>query len=734
MKKTLLLSILILLFVVQPNYAKIPGRGEVSGVVKSKDGRYLSNVNIRVLNSFGGTTTNHRGRYRLQLPAGTHIVQFKMIGYAVIQDTLHIEEGRMLTHDVILSVKPIEFQGVTVDASRSESNAFYNSFSIQQHHVKNVPSLGEPDIFKAMAILPGVVQNNDLTGNLHVRGGGADQNLILLDGVEIYNPYHLFGLLGTFNMQAIKGAEIFIGGYPVKYGDRLSSLMNLQTIDAPRKTMVNLGLLSSGFSLTKTWQKSFLFVAARRTYLDLLVPQLDYNFTDSNFKFRLGERDAYGVEVVGFYNKDHLIPEADDDDPLSANWGNWMTAAKLYWHTPRFKSYIQASFSRNFVDFTPAPFIDNRISDLTITTRSSILWNNHLIDFGISSKRILFDYEWLDSSGDIEEIFHEGLPDEFIYNDTPLLHSAYLLDTIRLNQRISLEVGLRYNRWQEANFWSPRVSAIFSVKPEFKAKINIGRYMQMLAYGREGIEASIGSLLLPVSAPLEASVISTGLDISLPANMHVSVEAYYKRIEQLPRFSSDFPDFETGRGNAYGADFFLKKDQGALTYQLAYSFSRSEAQFGQENYPFDWDVKHNLSALFGYEVYRGWFINGVVHYRSGAPITPMTGKFMRVSEIGDEQIPYFTVTEDFIPGARNSARLPDYFRFDLGLRKKISRHNFNYTINFQVLNLLNTENNLRYDWLSYYNSYTSGGDGDQQRGGLVRALPIIPAFGIEFEF
>lgn len=731
MKRRFLVSFLTLLSII--SYGQDDGKGIIGGTVKSSDQESLPNVNILVKQTFWGTTSDIEGRYQLRLPEGRYVLRFHMIGYKERQDTIQVVANRQIEHHVILQVEPIEFRGITVEAAQNRRQHLFTSFLVSQRRAKNVPSLGEPDIFKAMATLPGVIQHNDLTGNLHVRGGGADQNLILLDGVEIYNPYHLLGLLGTFNMQAITSAEIFIGDFPAKYGDRLSSIIDLKTLDSPRQTTANLGLLSSGFSLAKEWKKNLVFLAARRTYLDLLVPKLDYHFTDANFKVRLSGLKNLGLEIIGFYDKDHLTPEPESEDKLSANWGNWMAAARVSWCTRLQMTSILISYTRNFVDFTSNPFIDNQIGDLTIRSNTLVSWRNHQIEFGLSNKTIRFDYQWRGDYSDLKEIFHEGTPEQFSYDHTRQLVAAYFSDGITLGKRAKIELGMRYNNWNNAGVWSPRLSSVWHLTPMIEAILSLGRYHQFLAYGRESIEGSVGSLLFPTIVSTDAEVAALGINFNLPYNMRLAVEGYQKLIRRMPRFGPSFPEFELGQGKALGTDFFLTKDEGALTFQITYSFLNSRARFTGERYPFDWDIPHTFNVLAGYEIAKGWFINGTVRFRSGSPITPVKGKFLRVLN-GDEQQPYRFTKEEYIEGSRNSARLPDYFRLDVSLRKKFFKRNYNFSLYLQVLNLLNTENTLRYDWQRYYSSYYIDEEGNKKRDGGVSALPIIPSFGAEFEF
>ncbi len=703
----------------------------LSGIVTTANSEALSEVEVSVQKTFLRTTTDAQGRYQLQLREGKHVLHFRRVGYRARYDTLFVGVNQSLTHEVKLQEELIQFQGVTVEASPYERAPTLTNYVVGQARAKNVPSLGEPDIFKALNLLPGVIQNNDLTGNLHVRGGGADQNLILLEGVEIYNPYHLLGLLGTFNMQAISSAEIFIGDLPAQHGDRISSMINLETLSAPRRPTVNIGLLSTSGVYTKAWRSHFAFLTARRTYLDLLIPQLKYNFTDANFKLALGRDKRLSFETLGFYNLDHLVPDSEEE--LVAEWGNLMGASRLVWRTAKHMTALLASYTRNFADFQGDPLIDNRIDDAMLKSESLLFWKNHQLGFGLSMKALRFDYEWRGEYNDLKEIFHEGTPEAFTFTRSHRLLTGYASDGVSLGQSVKLEGGVRYLRWQEKDYWSPRFSGRVQLTPRLAAQISVGRYHQALAYGREGIEGSIGSLLFPTSTALYADAATFGVKFSLPNDVRLEIAGYGKLVRKLPGFAENLPALELSSGKILGAEIFLAKPGGALTYQVAYSFLHTRASYGAERYPFDWEAPHALNVLMGSEIAKGWFVNGVLSFHSGTPLTPVVGKFLRILPGSDEQ-PYQFSEEFYVEGDRNSARLPNYFRFDLSLRKKIFKRTFNYTIYLQALNLLNTKNTLRYDWQDYYNTYTITPEGKREARGSVRALPIIPSLGAEFEF
>jgi hypothetical protein len=730
MKRYILYLFLLIHLLHVPAYPQ--KKGTIWGIVRS-DKENLVGVNIVIKNIYLGTTTDNKGYYKLQLPPGNYIAQFRMIGFAIVEDTILVNANQQIEHNVTLQDVPIEYSGVTVEAKRYKKKPLFKSYLVSVPRVKNAPPLGEPDVFNAVSNLPGVVKYNDLKGSLHFRGGGSDQNLILLDGVEIYNPYHLLGLFGIFNIQTLENAEIFIGDFPVKYGDRISSVIDLKSVNSHRKTITNVSLLSSSITLADKWKEIFYLFAARRTYFDLLIPKLPYNFTDLNFKASANLSNNFNIGITGFYDKDHLTPEGENQSKSSCNWGNTMGAVRLSWYNRYQMSSFLISYEKNFVDFTYDPIIDNKIHDLSFKSSTLFNFHKHNFEFGLSHKLLRFDYSWDGNVNDLKEIFHEGTPEQFRYDNRNNLLSAYFSDKITINKKNMLECGIRYNRWRQSDFYSPRISSLWKLKPNIEAKFSIGRYYQMLAYGSEAIEGSVGSLLFPIIQPISAAVLSFGLNVGLPWKMNFEIEMYQKFLKKVPRFGSSFPDFELGRGKIRGLDCFLTKDKGDLTFQFTYSYLNTEANFAGDTYPFDWDVTHVFHGLTGYKIRKGWFVNYSITFRSGVPITPVVGKFLRVRNIDPDQ-PYSTNREEYLEGEKNSLRLPYYFRTDVSLRKKFFKKDYNYTIYLQIINLFNNKNPLRYEWDKYYNNYSYDYEGKRKSTGGVNSLPIIPSLGVEFEF
>ncbi|RMG39686.1 MAG: hypothetical protein D6732_03935 [Methanobacteriota archaeon] len=630
-----------------------------------------------------------------------------------------------------MSIEPIPFAGVIVQAERK--TPLYTRYRLDNLTIRNSPSLGEPDLFYAMTLLPGVTMGNDLKGDLHFRGGSSDQNLILLDGVELYNPYHLLGLFGTFNVGMIEDARVYVGNFPVRYGDRISSVVDISTLRKTSRKMVNFSLLSSSLVVNSHWKKISFLTAARRTYYDLFIKQLDYHFYDFYGKLTYQLSPHFSVETGAFFSHDHLTPEPLESPEVSDNWGNQMAFARVRYEGAHSIHTLQISRVKNYMDFTPELVIDNTLKDLTAQYDMRTQWRSLQFEAGGSVKQIEFNYAWRDKGNDIQEIFYEEAPDTFDYQRKVSLTSAFGSLSLSLGTA-RMELGVRYHNWMERNDFSPRLFYSMPLGKTGQLSLRIGRYFQILNFGREGIEGSVSSPLFPSGQPITADAFSLGFQQNVSA-VQLEIEGYYKNYHSLKRLSLPFPEMESGNGRVWGVDLFVKKEQGAVTYQLNYGFLHTRAEFGEERYPFDWEFAHRFNGLIGFRIGKGWYINQVINFHSGAPFTPVAGRYFRLREVRDGNTQYQSYFNEFLDGERNSIRLPHYFRMDISLRKKFYKRRMNYTIYIQILNMLNSGNVLRYDWRDYYQrSYDSEGNLKPGSGGQVRALPILPSIGVEFEF
>jgi hypothetical protein len=716
-------------------------KGYISGTVTNRhDGLALEAVNVMVQNTLLGASTDRQGVFHLTLAPGRYVLQFSMIGFARQVRPVSVATGQTVELTVQLQEETIVFSGRVVESGRFEASQTHQAFVIEVAPARNIPPLGEPDLFSALKTLPGVMNNNDMRGEVHVRGGGADQNLILLDGVEVYNPYHLYGIFSTFNIDALDGAELHIGSFPVEYGGRISSVVDIRTKSSQKTTTANISLLSSNGVFFRKWKNTSLLAALRRSYLDLISP-VNYNFTDGHLKFT-GSTGDFTMKVFGYLTADRMkgtLYEKDAGEPktnASLGWGNRIGGIHVTWTRNRHMLSGLISISTNSLHYSG---IENKIKDISGKLDYRLTLSHHFISTGFQLKSLDTHYAWDDSGSnghDIKTFLFPSAPMFFKYEHLYKISSCYIADRLNMFKFFSVEGGVRRDTYKNLELTEPRIGLLWRTPLAVNIKANAGCYHQYFSYGEEAREGSIANLFFSTERPVNGVNYSAGLDGALFYDIRYEVEVYQRHIKNVCQFTEPFPAFEFGSARLYGLDILLEKSTAPLTFQLAYSYLSTNASFRNQNYPFDWEARHTFSGLTGFQVRKGWFLNCFVTFHSGLPLTPVDGVFHKVNYISISELdrPYRNVQSVYLEGPRNSGRLPYYLRLDLCIRKKYVKSKYSYTIYAQVINALGRENPLRYDWNLYYTCSAVDEEGHVKQLGGVHSMPTIPSIGVQYEF
>ncbi len=741
----------------------------VEGIVRDSITRLpIPRTTVVVKGNFLTTRCDDSGHFKLTLLLGTHTLRFQHLAYKAVERTIEARGAERLQLEIFLRERDIDAIGtITVEAERAREKQS-SLHEITPRGVKNVPPLGEPDIMRAITLLPSITQTNDLKATFSVRGGSSDQNQILLDGIEIYNPNHLLGLFSAFNVSAIEQADIHTANFPAEYGNRLSSVISITTKTSADTAITtgNISLLSSSLAIAREWDKSFLLVAGRLTYIDwitrLFGRRFPYSFYDANLKFTQGFSDNFQAELIGFTNSDTFLPNAleppEVQDPdgqgrtTAHHWGNRMIALRLKANNETAAHSITASFVQNFIDFdylNGVGFIRNTLFDFTLRTDSEIRWRSHVGKFGAELKRLQTSYNWngADTRFPIQIYLYPNVAPIYQSERYLQLWSAYFSDEWFLSESLTVQAALRYTTpaTVSTSGFSPRVNIEWLTLSGIKLFVSLGRYVQFIAEGREGQEGAVGSPLFTLERPNAAWIAATGSSVQLQ-EYRVSIEAYHKIYTDIVELNVSsvealqlYPLFNYGGGRASGLDLFVEKSVGAITFQLAYSFLASEVLFNGQRYAPDWDATHSFKGLIGWKLddEQTWSLNIAGVFRSGTPVTPVVGAFLGPGGFGRDissQINPNDVNRRFIEGERNSIRLPFFFRLDLSLRKEFQGEKSRWTIFVQALNVLGflRQNAARYDWNRFYNFNSSLNATNS--GGISASLPTVPSIGAEFEF
>ncbi len=779
------LSILLILFIIPlPGSAQSSGR--ISGYLRdAATGEPVMYANIVLEQTDTGAAADVYGYYVIaRVPPGEYFVKAMMLGYENQRKRVVVRVGEEQRVDFDLAVKAIETEAVTVTAERTrfEEKVEISRTNLSFREIKSAPAFIEADVFRSLQLLPGVSAQNDFSSALIVRGGSPDENLILLDGTEIYNPYHIGGVFSTFNADAISDAEFLAGGYPAEFGGRVSSVLQITSKEGNSKG----GRLTRNTPLAKYWDlsgvkgeisalsskimaegpfyKGSWILSTRRTYFDQLAKlyywakQEDQNwkyyFWDTQLKVisdldknnRLTFMTYNGTDRLAFKLDAGLTNEIDFD----WNWGN--NTSSLQWrYVPNARFFSETSIARTQYVFDVNLQI-SQTDSVAGTTSNQILVNNEVSDWTLKEKLSWYvsPAHTLTLGMDLKTLsitFKQKL-DDVTYLDnkqSPRVSAFYLQDKWNTGALFSLQFGLRISKYElhKRLYAEPRFGFKYRLTEDCSIKGSWGDYYQFLFTTNDNDEIlRIVDFWEPIPQNLGAihnQHYILGIERWLGENFTASVETYYKPYANLldlnPNNNPADPDddFISGEGHAWGIELLLKRTSGKLSGWLGYSYSYTERRI---DYNSDGRIDEDAGEAFVPKYYRPQSINLVLNYRlgrknqlsltwslaSGQPYTPVIGKVYTQSNFGSLLNPYEQL--DNINGAKNSATLPTYIRGDIGWTRDISPFGIKGRLKAQVINFTNQFNVLLYNW---------DHSKSPSKVTAIGMFPIIPTFGLEFE-
>jgi hypothetical protein len=738
-------------------------RYTVSGYVRdASSGEELIGATVQVVAPGGvGTTTNIYGYYALPLPAGEYTLRFKYLGYQTQERQLSLQADTRLT--ISLGPGEEQLQEVVITGQRADANVTDVSMSrdnLSVEAVRRVPALfGEVDVLRTIQLLPGIQTAGEGTTGLFVRGGAADQNLVLLDEATVYNASHLFGFFSVFNPDAIKNIEIYKGGIPARFGGRLSSILDIQMKEGNNKEYEvsgGLGLISSRLTVEGpiVEDRSSFMVSGRRTYADMflrLSPNENINrntlyFYDLNAKANYTLNDNNRFFLSGYFGRDVL----GLDDLFSLNWGNATATARwnhlfsdnLFLNT----SLIYSNFSYGF---------EGSDGTTGFTWGSKMKEGNLKLDFTYyrnAANTLTFGLNTLYRHFGAPIITFDAPTDfahPFVSDRYALENALYVGNEWKPTQKFSLEYGLRYSlfnnlgpsnvfvygegqertnqsvtdtlafdRFQNIQFYhglEPRLASryMLSERSSLKGSYNRTRqYLQVASNATAGLPIERWIPADRYIRPLIADQVALGYFRNISQNrVEASVEVYYKWMDRLIDFklgdqgnilftNNIEAEALEGRGWAYGAEFLLRKKVGKTTGWIGYTLSRTMRQIPGINegnpYPARYDRIHDGSVVLTHDISKRLSVSGTFVYSTGAAVSLPVGK----AEVAGYIVPVYDDSR------RNAFRMPSYHRLDLSAtlnsRDKPGRW-WNSSWNFGVYNAYARKNPFAITFEPVYN-------------------------------
>jgi len=785
MNKFGLLILLLTCTYCLPVYAQ---QHTISGYIIDKNsGESLIGANIYNKTDFKGTSANNYGFYSITLPQDSVTIVYSFVGYGTVESSFFLNKS--VTLNIELS-GAIELEEVVItNDDDNQQRTQMSAYSVPVKQIQSLPSLmGEVDVLKVLQLLPGVQSGSEGSSGLYVRGGGPDQNLILLDGVPIYNTSHLFGFFSVFNADAINNVELIKGGFPARYGGRLSSVIDISMKDGHSKKVqgtATIGLIASKITLEgpiKNENTTFL-VSARRTYIDLLARPIikaqsggDVNagfyFYDLNVKINHKFSYKDRLFISGFFGKDKAYSKEKDDytdrvngsnvkskQEFGLNWGNEIAAVRWnHLFTPKLFSNFTFTYSKyRFNVFDE--------SETTITHASTTIEDNFAIKYssGIKDFATKVDFDFVPNpnhyirfgASAIHHAFNPGVlsfkSSEIdtvagSFDKRTIELTSYIEDDFKISKSIKINVGLHLSGFQVDNHFytsiQPRMAFryLFGNGIALKASYaEMAQYIHLLSNSGIGLPTDLWVPSTKRIKPQKSFQYALGIAKTFNKIYEISVEGYYKEMKNIIEYkdgasftsiNKDWQDkVEIGNGRSYGAEFFAEKKLGKLTGWLGYTLSWSDRQFDNINFgqrfPYRYDRRHDVSLTSVYKFNDHIQLAGTWVYGSGNSVSLPTNSYLSNSVVGGSY-GFFNYTIEHYNG-RNGFRMKAYHRLDLSITWiKKKKHGIR-SLTLGVYNLYNHKNPFFME-LGY--------DYELQQNKFIQysLMPIIPSISYRFDF
>jgi len=750
----------------------------ISGTIKdSTTGESIIGASVSIAElKETGTVSNAYGFYSLTIPTGKYTVTTQVIGYSAQSVQVNLLQNTIINFN--LSSRSTSLKEVVIGAEKKNDNITNPEMGVEKLDVKQIAAIpvlfGEKDILKTLQLLPGIESAGDGNSGFYVRGGGSDQNLILLDEAPVYDASHLLGFFSVFNSDAIKDVTVYKGDEPAQYGGRLSSVLDIKMNDGNDQNYIisgGIGLIASRISIEGpiVKHKGSFIICARRTYADLFLKlssdsnlnQSSLYFYDINIKanYELGKKDH--LYLSGYFGKDVL----GFGNTFSINWGN--TTGTLRWnHLFSDKLFSNASF-----------IVSNYTDNIGINfSGTSIGIVSRIQDYGFKYD---FQYYMSDVSTlnfGLNSTYHQIVPGEIVAENNSQVstlnltddysweNSLYLSNILKPTSSFSLEYGVRLTAFSvlgPGDFYNynaatgqtldttvyksgqfvktyinpePRISASYTLNKVSSIKASYARNTQNIHLLNNTTTENPTDQWIPSTNYIQPEIsdqVSLGYFRNFVDNTYeFSIEGYYKQVQNLLDYRDNAQleyneNIESqllfGQGRAYGVELFLKKKYGKFNGWIGYTLSSAQQQIAGVNngswYNSPQDRPNDLSVVGIYQASKKWSFSATFVYYTGNPVTFPSGKY----DVDGNVYFYYT--------SRNGYRMPPYSRLDIGATVQCKkRKNFEANWTFSIYNV--------YDrWNAYTITFQQNPNNTSETQAIQTTLfGIIPSVTYNFKF
>jgi len=808
-----LLSFFLSAFSYSQNYT-------ISGhITDLKNGETVINASIFDSNLKKGCVSNSYGFYSLTLPKGAVNLLYSYVGYRQQAKAFKLRKDTVI--NIQLS-ESYELSEVTVVASRKDlgvKGSQMSAIDLPIAQIKSIPTLfGETDVLKAIQLLPGVKAGTEGQAGFYVRGGGPDENLILLDDVPLYNVNHMFGFFSVFNADAIKDVVLYKGSFPARFGGRLSSIVDISMNDSNNKTYhgnVTVGLISSKVNLEGPIfnDKTTFNISARRTYLDIIAQPLiqstlskqpgmektyaGYYFYDLNAKISHKFSDNDRLYLSFFSGNDVIYSNIQQSSTTSStgtektwlkmnwNWGNFLTA--LRWnHVISGKLFMNATAYYTRYNFLMDIGVDN---ETVVTTPPSTTNSNMKLGFhsGIDDYAAKLDFSYApnpahDIKFGLNYTYHTFRPgvtaaqtitgimqamdttigDKDIYSHEAV---AYFEDNVSITDALKANIGLHYSTFNvQGQFYQslePRLSMRYLINDKLSLKAgyaSMSQYIHLLSNSNIDLPTDLWVPVTKRIQPMHSQQVSVGVFYNLLNLLDLSVEGYYKNMDNLIEYKDGSSFFgsstgwedkvNVGRGWAYGIEFLAQKTVGKTTGWIGYTWSKTDRLFdrpGQQLnnglvFPAKYDRTHDFSLVISHKFSDRFDLAATWVYSTGNSATLALQNYQGPNIPGTSGASsgiYNVLSQPSLPyiSARNNYRYQPTHRLDVGANFHKKLKHGTRTWNVSVYNAYNQLNPFltTIKTNSVYDANT-GVTSQVKQLVQISLFPIIPSVSYSYKF
>jgi hypothetical protein len=746
----------------------VPGqttRYVLLGKVTDINGKPADGASIKIAGYKKATVTDTDGDFKFILNTGKYNIDVSSIGYAAKTVAINLTGDTTIFITLLAgNIKQLQEVVVTTDKYQPLQRVATTQMGVERITMKEAQLLpaifGEVDIIKVLQLKPGIKSGGEGTAGIYVRGGGIDQNLFLVEGVPVYNPSHLLGFFSVLNQDAVSEVEVYKGGFPARYGGKLSSVLDVK-INNGRKDKIRvqggLGLISSRISIDGPIKKnkhSFI-VSGRRTYVNLITGIFNKNLPDSiqipayyfydiNAKanFEISRKDRLSFNV--YYGKDFFIQNRTNfgtrlqwgNAAISGDWKKQITP-KLNFNTLAFFAGYQyrinnrfginaVSVGSNIYDKSIKTDLTYKASDAS-TIQGGLQFINHRMQvgkFGISTS--FTDL----SSGNILKANEMG---------------AYLLHDVAAVKKLRINYGLRFSAFEQNKTWyhgaEPRMAVRFAIDSSQSIKLNytsMFQYLHLVSTTGAALPTDVWYPSTNAVRPQNGQQAGIGYSRSLNKNrLFVNAEAYYKTVKNAVDLrdgariflNNDFEkEFVFGKAWSYGTEFYIEKRKGRTTGWIGYTLAWTWREFADVNkgaaFRPIYDRRHDISIVASHKFNERITLSATWVYGSGNYISVPQGRFIFQDIAGTpRQVPVFT--------NRGNYRLPATHRMDVGLNMRKQKK---WGEREWVISLYNAYSRLNPLFLQLTPVVNEQGVAASFKPELVSLFPILPSISYQFKF